>query len=355
MKRYSFLLVMLLCLPQLNHAGDEIRKTVAFETSNILVAGVGLIASVLSYTAGKYNERSSKQAELEHKRLEQEAKQKREDNLEKKKNSIFHYIEHMKREAKTFEPFLQKPHSEQWSDTEQQQFAQEVIATAGSITAFDQRLDKNIKRYETLNQETATTHEDIGDHLSLLQRFMNTNPYVIKKRNAEREEAFKWAQQEASLKKVEYEAQAAQNLAAATAQTEQLARQLSADTTNAIQKIESNTQRCSQQLVDQMYNLRSMLNRSLTALNDWQECRVSEHREMVKLLNKLLKKGDLTRQDIASLKERLILLAQAPVPSAPEYPSCSPPHQNPPPYNPEYASPAPSAPEYPSYAPPQQN
>lgn len=356
MKRYSYPLIMLLCLPQFNqvfsHNGSQnIQVDLSDGSHNIQVALItGVTACVcflLGHKIGKSSEQDNKEAELKHQRLERETKENSEQERQRKLTQRFHQIEGMTKLGRTFvDHFRGQAPPERWNDKQQRSFAQEIMAS-GSITAFEEQLNTHIKSYETFDPETAHTHKDLHCMMLLLKGAMHTNQYVTDQKRIEEEETFKKRERQAYLKKAENEAKAAQGLVTAIAQVKEMAL-----------TIKDTTHRSQQQLINQGYTLESTLNRRLTELNDWQSRRASEHEKSIKeqkkiqeALGKLNKKAEQTQKDVASIKEeikqeRSNQEAKPTAPPADAVPSYPPPSNydpryaaqsaNPPAYNPEY-------------------
>ena len=290
MKQYSYPLIILLCITHLNHAFELPHATQAVVGTGVLV----LVTGLLSYKMGESSEKNSKEAELNHKRLGREAKESAEQQRQEKLTQRFHHIERMQQTSRTFvDRFRGQAPPERWNDEQQRNFAQEVLATSGSITAFEKQLNTHIKSYETFDPEMAQTHKDLYSIIGYLKRAMHTNPHIATQKKHEEEEAFKQAQKKAYLKKAECEAQAAQNLVTAIAQVKEMAL-----------TIKDTTYRNQQQFIDQVRALELTHNRHLTELNNRESRRASEHRETTQELNKLREElGNL--QKLSDLPSRI--------------------------------------------------
>ena len=357
MKRYSYPLIMLLCLPQFNTVNSEnLNPMRAMGVGGVLV----LVTGLLSYKMGESSEKSNKEAELKHKRLEREAKENAEQERQRKFAQRFHHIERMQQTSRTFiDRFRGQAPPERWDDEQQRNFAQEVLATSGSITAFEKQLNTHIKSYETFDPEMAQTHKDLYSIIGYLKRAMHTNPHIATQKKHEEEEAFKQAQKKAYLKKAECEAQFAKDQVATIAQIKQMAvtiesdacgssKQLVAYVKEMVSKMESTARYNLEKLVSQVNTLESSFKCHSIELNGWQSRRVSEHQEQIEQLKKLQqtignlqKKTNKTQKDIASVKEEIKQERsnQEAKPSAPPtdaVPSYPPPST----YDPRYAAPS---------------
>lgn len=314
MKYGTLAFVMLVCLP-------HYHTTSALNIGNReLTGGEGVIAVVtllgIGYTAGKYFGQSPErikeeyklkqlQLEKEHAQLEKEHEEKIKDKEEQAKEftkkqqiKLFHQIEEMKKTVHCFERFIKQYTNPEYIAGQQQhqQVFREMIALAGSIQSFEKRLQKHLADYETFDPEQATNCRDTYQKLIWVQRALHTNSYVSEQKKIEEEQYFERSRKEAQLKKVQHEAQTAQNL--------EISSNKIISTTTELQQMARVMQQESQKagllLVHQVDAIQALIQKSLQKTSKWQSNHDQEYKTVIQKLDDQQKEVQDLKKQVAS-------------------------------------------------------
>lgn len=292
MKKYSALLLLLLCSTQITHSGDTttssspeyyILKSKDLGAVYAIIAGGALALSFIGYKFGQYSNNSKVEIALKKadvKRIAQQEKEKAQQKKEAVALAQFHVIENIKLLTAEFKDLKAKhPRPENCTDHQQQQILALMIAQGGSVGKFADKIADHINAYNNFDQTTSIAHSVLYNDLLWLQRSLNI-PCVQIKKNQEWNDTMTRAKFEAEVSKAKHEARAAQNLVEATQQTKQM-----------IAHVESTVNRTTKDVRDVTVSMRneyraheSTMNHKLAAITDAHARPASEHKEILEVV-----------------------------------------------------------------------
>jgi hypothetical protein len=216
MKKFSYICVLLLCIPEVNQAKEYHLADLGYVSIGSFILGTIMTGLYCSRNNAKY------QYKTEQAIREQEiaAKEKKE------KRDISHLIEKVTSLEKLF--YQSKINSEQITNDPHEIFYHKVISWAGSVSAFKEELQAYEQTYDRLNPEDAKEHEAVILTIRKMRSQCNTNAYIKKAEKIELEETFKMREREAQIKKTESEARLTQNAEFCIQKTAECAQKLEA-------------------------------------------------------------------------------------------------------------------------------
>lgn len=285
MKRYSLLLIALLCSMQITHIAAMDNK-IAIEkppyyvlkpqemgTIYAIIAGGTLAFSFIGYKLGQYTSNSKVEIALK------KAAEKRSFQEKKEAAAItqHHIITNIKKLAQEFQDIKARcPQPENSSEHLQQQMVKLMIARSQSVTSFATKIADYLDAYSHFDQTTCSAHPALHDDLLWLQRATNIPCAQIKK-NQEHQEAITKAKDKAVLDKKKYEAIAAKNLVDNTIQLKQMITNVE----SAAYRTNNDVRNVSISMRDEYRAHETAMNRKLAAISDAHARPGSEHKEIL--------------------------------------------------------------------------